>query len=129
MEPGTVRTPRGGAGLTLFLSLELLFPIFGSGCGTKPLYPWGSYEDLLYRSWIEPGSAPPAEQIDRLVRDLERANSKGQRVPPGVHAHLGYLQYGEGNVTAAIEHFEAEKRAFPESTVFIDGILERLAKQ
>lgn len=121
MEPGPLRLPYAFAGGILVLLL-------GVGCGSKPLYRWGAYEDLLYREWSEPGSAPPAEQIDRLLRDVEKAYSKGKLVPPGVHAHLGYLQVGQGNLTAAVEHFEAEKRAFPEAEFFIDGILERLAK-
>ena len=97
------------------------------GCATrKPLYDWGHYEALLYQMYGKPGTADPATQIARLTEDIQKADDAGRAVPPGVHAHLGYMYYLQGNEAAAVRELEIEKTQFPESTVFVDGMLSRL---
>ena len=36
-----------------------------------------------------------SRQIAQLNEDIERAHGSGSAVPPGVHAHLGYMLYLE----------------------------------
>jgi len=104
--------------------------VLSSGCAQRtPLYRWGGYESLVYDMYMRPGKADPTTQIAKLNEDIERANAEGQRVPPGLHAHLGYLYYGQGQLDAAYEQFTIEKTLFPESTVFVDGVLARMKKQ
>jgi len=100
-----------------------------SGCA-KPalLYRWGEYENLVYDMYAKPGEADPATQTAKLSADIARTEAEGQRVPPGVHAHLGYIYYSRGNVEQAYQEFAIEKELFPESTVFVDGILEKMKK-
>jgi len=93
------------------------------------LYRWGEYESLVYDMYVRPGKADPTTQIAKLSGDIERTNAEGQHVPPGVHAHLGYLYYGQGQLDAAYEQFTIEKTLFPESAVFIDGVLTRMKTQ
>jgi len=102
-----------------------------SGCSgqSSALYRWGDYESVLYDMYIRPGKADPTTQIARLTEDITRTQGAGQRVPPGVHAHLGYLYYGQGQLDAAYEEFTTEKSLFPESAHFVDGILARMKKQ
>jgi len=101
-----------------------------AGCAeSAPRYRWGDYESVLYDMYIRPGKADPATQIARLTEDITRTQAEGQIVPPGVHAHLGYLYYGQGQLDAAYEQFVAEKTLFPESTHFIDGVLARMKKK
>ena len=49
-------------------------------------------------------------------------------VPPGWHAHLGYLYYHAGKLDQARQEFETEKATFPESTVFMNRLLAKLPK-
>ena len=98
-----------------------------SGCAAPTMYRWGEYQDLLYEMYAEPGNAPPEKQAEVLARQIGETRAKEQWVPPGVHAHLGYMYFLLGNEQAAAEQFEEEKAAFPESAVFIDGLLGRMA--
>lgn len=109
----------------------LLLAVFGllAGCAEPGLYRWGKYEDLLHDAWVSPGTADLGTQAVELQGDIDRAAADGRAVPPGVHAHLGYVYYQQGNLGAAETEFEAEKRLFPESTVFIDGLLKRMRQQ
>ncbi len=100
-----------------------------TGCSSGgPIYQWGSYEQLLYDMYENPGKAAPGRQIEALNRDIERATAKGKRIAPGVHGHLGYLYFAQGRVDAAAQEFALEKELFPESSHFVDGILERMKR-
>ena len=117
------------AGLLVAAALAVLT----TACGQpSTLYRWGEYESLVYDMYMRPGKADPTTQIARITEDIERTSAQGQQgqhVPPGLHAHLGYLYYGQGQIDAAYEQFVAEKTLFPESAVFVDGILARMKKQ
>ncbi len=101
-----------------------------SGCATQkpPIYRWGQYEQLVYEMYAEPGKAEPGTQVQILSEDLERTLAEGKRVPPGVHAHLGYMYFIQGNERAAMNEFATERQLFPESTMLIDGMLERMQR-
>jgi hypothetical protein len=105
----------------------LLGALLLAGCGAGPLYRWGHYEQLVYDMYVAPGKAEPAVQVEQLTRDIAEATSKGERVPPGVRLHLGYMYLMQGNAAGARQAFEAEKQFFPESAVFVDHLLARLA--
>ena len=96
------------------------------GCGAREIYDWGAYEELLYQSFVEPGKADPLTQLERLTRQIQRTEARGRRIPPGVRVQVGYLHSQLGQAAEAAEYFRAEKAFFPESTVFVDGILERM---
>jgi hypothetical protein len=110
------------------LGLVLLALPLSIGCATPPtLYDWGIYESLLWEGYrADHGDADPATQLARLEEDVQRIVTSGARVPPGVHAHIGFLRYATGDPVAGREHFLEERELFPESAVFIDGVLARM---
>ena len=110
--------------LVLLLACSVL-----TGCATtEPLYFWGNYEDLIYGMYLEPGSADTTTQVAKLKEDINKASTDGKPVPPGLHAHLGYIYFLQGDTHAAALEFETEKKLFPESAKFIDGLMGRLKK-
>ena len=101
-----------------------------AGCaGPKPLYTWGSYEPLIYTMYAKPEKATPEFQVEKLEADFQKARAKNKAVPPGFHAHLGYMYYALGKFDAARQEFQTEKVNFPESAVFMDRLLANLEKQ
>jgi hypothetical protein len=97
------------------------------GCTTqRPLYAWGSYEELIYASYNDPGKVPPELQIEMLEKEYQKVRATTARVPPGWHAHLGYLYAAVGKVDQAQQEFRTEKAEFPESAVFVDRLLANL---
>jgi hypothetical protein len=99
------------------------------GCATQSnLYAWGRYEDLIYTAYANPGSMPPERQVEALEQDYQQARANNQRMPPGWHAHLGYLYSELGKPDQARQELQTEKAAFPESAVFVDRLLANLSK-
>ncbi len=113
-------------GTTGLVTIFTLLTIAGCAAQKPQIYRWGQYEQLVYQMYAKPGEAEPGTQTAILSEDIERTLAEDKRVPPGVHAHLGYMYYTQGNKRAALNEFGTEKDLFPESAIFIDGILERL---
>ena len=109
------------------LLVALVVPL--TGCATRTLYSWGHYEPLIYTMYANPGKATPEAQVTQLEEDFQKAKASNKPVPPGFHAHLGYLYYQLGKKDQARQEFETEKASFPESAVFMDRMLANLNKQ
>jgi len=118
--------------VTCRIILKIYFIIFIgffiSACSNPTLYQWGKYEDLLYKRYVKPGSISPQEEISALELQLEKTYSKELLPPPGLHAHLAYLYISDGQYSRALEHFQAEKKLFPASEHFINGLIDRMKK-
>ncbi len=100
--------------------------VLTTGCQSE-LYRWGDYDASVARMYATSGGYDPAAEIDRLARQVEETEHRGQRVPPGLRAHVGYLVIEAGNLERGVGYLNAEKTAYPESAAFVDGMLARLA--
>lgn len=99
------------------------------GCQSTDKYYWGHYESLVYLSYARPDEVPLPMQIETLQTDILQAAQEGKSVPPGVHAHLGYLYAKAGDKTRATQEFETEKKLYPEAAVLMDRLLINLARK
>lgn len=101
------------------------------GCANAPptLYQWGDYQGQLYAMYNDPGKSPPRAQIEKLEADYQKARSNNKQVPPGFHAHLGYLYFQDGNQAQALTQFQTEKALYPESAKYMDRLVETLTKK
>jgi len=111
-------------------ALALAALVAAAGCVTppRPMYAWCGYEESLYRMYVETGDFDPAVEAQRLAVEIERAQLEGHDIAPGVHAHLAMLCARLGDTAGAEAHLVAEKAAFPESQVFVDGMLARMRR-
>jgi hypothetical protein len=100
-----------------------------AGCAApRTLYTWGSYEELIYTTYTAPGKLAPQDEVNVLEKDYQQARATNTRMPPGWHAHLGYLYYELGQPAQARQELLTEKAEFPESRVFVDRLLTNLQK-
>jgi hypothetical protein len=112
--------------MNLWRTLALLGIFLMAGCATKQeIYYWGEYEQLIHDAYIKPGSADSATQIEKLNADIQKAEAMGKKVAPGIYAHLGFLYAVEGKDSQSKAAFRQEETLYPESTVFIEGMLNR----
>jgi len=94
-------------------------------CGST-LYRWGPYEDSVWATLNDHRDSDIAADLERLASFEADLRERDATPPPGLHAQLGYLYSLVGDNDAARRHLEAEKSWYPEATVFVDGLLERL---
>ena len=97
-----------------------------SGCAThSEMYYWGEYERLIHDAYVKPGSADPQTQIEKLSADLQKSEAMGKKPAPGIYAHLGFLYAVQGKDTQSKAAFMEERTLYPESRIFIDGMMNR----
>ncbi|MFZ2333347.1 MAG: DUF4810 domain-containing protein [Sideroxyarcus sp.] len=110
----------------------MILPLFFvlAGCQHAPanMYQWGSYEQQLYVMYFDPGNVPVVKQLEDLEQDYQKVRAANGTVPPGFHAHLGYLYFQSGKTDQALQSFATEKTLFPESAVYMDRLIARLKK-
>lgn len=109
---------------SVFCSLLLT----GCATGSKPLYNWDSYQQVVYQHYQQSESDPQA-QIDALKKSIELSRAKSLGIPPGLHAHLGMLYGATGALDLAMAEFNEEKRLYPESAVFMDRLMKNKGMQ
>lgn len=107
--------------LLVALSLATLL----SACATpvQPLYQWGAFSSYTYDALRGEGKSP-SEQVEAMSSHAQKVAAAGQQLPPGYRAHLGLLLLKLGRPDEAHQQFNAERQAFPESTVYIEQILK-----
>ncbi len=93
------------------------------------LYEWGHYHESVAAMYATGSGYDPAAEVARLADEVEQTEHRGKLVPPGVRAHIGVLLCEAGNAERGVAWLQAEKTAFPESSVFVDGLLARLQAQ
>ena len=60
-----------------------------------------------------------------VEKTIEKAQAKGTRAAPGMHAHLALLYFNLGRDEDGIGHLVTEKQLFPESATFINFLIEK----
>lgn len=109
--------------------LVLAAGIVLTGCAApQSRYEWGSYEEVVYASYLARDDVPAEKQVELLEKDYQIARSANKHMPPGWHAHLGYLYYQVGRADQARQELMTEKAEFPESAVFVDRLLANVKK-
>jgi hypothetical protein len=84
-----------------------------NGCASPGLYQWGSYEKDLHSAYKNPQEFEGFRlKLEIFIKDAE---SKGQKVPPGIYAEIGTLYLQMGSADLAIAYYKKERDAWPES--------------
>lgn len=98
-----------------------------TGCVQPPkqLYMWEAFPKQQYNALLRE-SMNASEQIVTMELHVEKARAAGASLPPGFRAHLGMLHLSAGNAEQARTLWQAEKAAFPESSAYIDRLLQKL---
>ncbi len=92
------------------------------------LYSWDSYQPMVHAYLKEEGE-DYAAQVQTLEENVQSARATDQALPPGFRAHLGLLYLKLGDGAKAVEQWEGEKLAFPESSSFMNFLLRHTTAQ
>jgi hypothetical protein len=96
-----------------------------AGCASQPKYAWGNYQESLYAYYKAPS------QIDlfakSLAKTIQDADTRHQKVAPGIYAEYGHILQEQGKYAEAIVYYEKEKRTWPESSQFMDTMIKSVS--
>lgn len=100
-----------------------------AGCASSggALYQWGSYEQDLFLYYQEPAQRDAI--IEREMTFIDKLESQGKTPPPGLYAELGTLLLLSGRADEAIEFYQKEHNAWPESQVMMGAMIENLQER
>lgn len=100
-----------------------------AGCQTTaPLYYWGEYPKMLEVYYSQPGSMTAAQQVRLLQTTIDNAERAQRKVAPGIYAHLGVAYADIGKQAEAEAAFSAEVELYPESKIWLEGMVARARK-
>ncbi|ASG21323.1 DUF4810 domain-containing protein [Nitrospirillum viridazoti] len=89
-----------------------------SACASGPKYNWGEYSSGLLDYYQDPKTE--AAYVKDLDTIIATPDPKGKKVPPGIYAEAGYMAALKGDTQKAVDLFNREKAAWPESSAFMD---------
>jgi hypothetical protein len=109
----------------LLLPLTLL--LVGGCAQRQPLYAWGDYEGLLYRSYKQPEKAVEMRlKLEEHITAQEEAKGK---VAPGLYAELGTLYFQSGKSDTAVSYYRKEQQAWPESSALMTAMIRAIERR
>ena len=88
----------------------------------QTMYTWSSYQPSVY-AYLKGEDIDYRAQAQAMEENLESARASNKLLPPGFLAHLGLLYQQAGNYAKAVEMWQGEKAAFPESETFMYFLL------
>ena len=87
------------------LAIAMILALSGCATVTEAGYYWGDYSATLYDYTKNPSDETLAAHLQELENIVTESAERDLRVPPGVHAELGYIHAREGNNTAALGNY------------------------
>jgi len=96
------------------------------GCVPTPMYNWGNYSTTLYHFRKDANDAAQDKHMTELEAIVQGSKEHNLRVPPGVYCELGYMYAKKGDKNKALELFALEKTTYPESTHFINRLVQSI---
>ena len=106
--------------------LLVAIALASGGCAPTPMYYWGNYSTTLYHFRKDASDEAQDKHMAELESIIEQSKEHNQRIPPGVYCELGYMYATKGNQSKGMELFILEKTTYPESTKFVDRLVEKM---
>ena len=96
------------------------------GCTSNSLYEWGKYDTWLYENYKNPKNDEELYvDLTALITEYEsRKKPNTKPMAPGLYAEYGFLLMRRGESARAIKYYNKEKALWPESTVFMDSMIQ-----
>jgi len=105
-------------------SFVILIILTTVGCATSNTnYYWGDYSSTLYNLKKSPGDDSLNKHIEELKEIISKSKDKDLRVPPGIHAELGYRLAEINEMEEARTQLANETAIYPESKTFVERVL------
>ena len=100
--------------------------LFLASCAQQNLYTWGKYQEAAY-AYTKNNTEKDIEALIKAYQYIIDNQKSGRKtVPPGICADYGFLLIQRGRVNEGLKLMKMEIALYPESRVFIEGIIKKL---
>lgn len=111
------------------LVISLAFgSLFGCVQVSESGYYWGDYSHSYYSYLQSPSPESQAEHKETLIDIIDTSATNNLKIPSGIYAELGLIEYHANNQKQAKIYFDKEIELYPESTVLIRSIFAKATK-
>ncbi|MBR1911607.1 MAG: DUF4810 domain-containing protein [Treponema sp.] len=115
--------------LRIVLSACVLSLAFCVPAASETLYSWYGYQDKSYR-YLKKNDAASYKNLVQCYESIIKNQKMGRKtVPPGIYADYGWLLIKNGDKEKGIAMLKKEMELYPESSVFINRILQRFTDE
>lgn len=113
----------------IFISCLCFTALLLASCSAPTnLYSWYNYEDVTYKY----SKLKTDELKNKVYQQYDKMEKKqvGLRkvVPPGFYAEYGFMLCKDGKTEEGLTYLKQEIALYPESEVFIGGMIKNLEK-
>jgi hypothetical protein len=91
-----------------------------SGCTPIQKYTWNQFDESVYEYYKSPNER--ANYVEALQQIIKLSEDSG-KIPPGIYAEYGYVNYETGNYKEAVKYFQKEHDTWPESRFFMNKMI------
>jgi len=106
------------------------FSLMVLSCATqKTLYNWGNYQEVSYQYMKSSNEQDLEKLLARYQYLIDNQKAGRQVAPPGMYADYGFLLVKKGRVEEGLKLMKMEVALYPESAVFVEGIIKRIENQ
>ncbi len=114
---------------TIVLLIALLMLLTACGPKPKPMYYFGDSSSALYAYKKAPSDESFVQMKKSIQEVIEHSEQNGIAIAPGTFANIGYINLMEGSPDQAIAYFKKEKQLYPEATIFMDRMIQKVEAQ
>ncbi|WP_458774773.1 DUF4810 domain-containing protein [Desulforhopalus sp. 52FAK] len=113
----------------ILLLIAIAFLFTGCAARKQPMYYFGDSSQALYAHKKEPTDESFMQMKQSLEDVIKHSELSGINIAPGTFANIGYLNLLENKPDQAIAYFNREKQLYPEATIFMDRMIQKVEAQ
>jgi hypothetical protein len=104
----------------------LILALGVGGCAAPSKYEWNQYDQRLYDYYKNP--ATEADFVKSMEAHVLALEAAGRKPAPGIYAELGTFYLKRGNSKLAVQYYEKERAAWPESKGLMTAMINNINK-
>lgn len=108
------------------LGIVMLLALLSACATNNDIYYWGDYSETAYEYQSTPTDKTETAHINAMKEIIADAGQKNKRIPPGIYAELAYFAIKHKDYKQAKAYLEREQALFPESSVLVSRLLNKM---
>jgi hypothetical protein len=106
---------------TILRTTVIVFALALGACAAPRQYDWNQYDQRLYDYYKDPAAS--TEFVKSMEAHLKAVEASGRKPAPGLYAEVGTFYLKQGDMKTAIQYYNKEMTAWPESKGLMTALI------